>query len=56
MQQGSIIRSERKHGHAVWQFRWSETGPQDNVFTASEWSEQLKNMPALKQFVTPSRA
>jgi hypothetical protein len=28
----------------------------DNVFTASEWSEQLKNMPALKQFVTPSRA
>jgi integrase len=28
MQQGSIIRCERKHGPAVWQFRWSETGPQ----------------------------
>jgi integrase len=28
MQQGSIIRSERKRGPAVWQFRWSETGPQ----------------------------
>ena len=28
MQQGSIIRSERKNGPAVWQFRWSETGPQ----------------------------
>jgi len=28
MQRGSIIRSERKHGPAVWQFRWSETGPQ----------------------------
>ena len=28
MQQGSIIRCERKHAPAVWQFRWSETGPQ----------------------------
>jgi integrase len=28
MQQGSIIRSERKTWPAVWQFRWSETGPQ----------------------------
>ena len=28
MQQGSIIRCERKHGPAVWQFRWSETRPQ----------------------------
>ena len=28
MQQGSIIRAERKHGPAVWQFRWSETGSQ----------------------------
>ena len=28
MQQGSIIKAERKHGPAVWQFRWSETGPQ----------------------------
>jgi hypothetical protein len=28
MQRGSIIRCERKHGPAVWQFRWSETGPQ----------------------------
>jgi integrase len=27
MQQGSIIRCERKYGPAVWQFRWSETGP-----------------------------
>lgn len=28
MQQGSIIKAERKHGPAVGQFRWSETGPQ----------------------------
>ena len=28
MQQGSIIKDERKHGPAVWQFRWSETGSQ----------------------------
>jgi integrase len=28
MQQGSVIMSERKHGPAVWQFRWSETGAQ----------------------------
>ena len=26
MQQGSVIKSERKYGPAVWQFRWSETG------------------------------
>lgn len=24
MQQGSIIRTHRKHGPDVWQFRWSE--------------------------------
>ncbi len=28
VQQGSIIKAERKHGPAVWQFRWSETGSQ----------------------------
>ena len=28
MQQGSIIKAERKHGPAVWLFRWSETGSQ----------------------------
>lgn len=28
MQQGSVIMSVRKHGPAVWQFRWSETGAQ----------------------------
>ena len=28
MQQASIIKAERKHGPAVWQFRWSETGSQ----------------------------
>jgi integrase len=27
MQRGSLIRSERKHGPAVWQFRWSDKGP-----------------------------
>ena len=26
MQQGSLIRSNRKYGPDVWQFRWSETG------------------------------
>jgi len=26
MQHGSLIRSIRKHGPDVWQFRWSETG------------------------------
>jgi hypothetical protein len=26
MQHGSLIRSTRKHGPDVWQFRWSETG------------------------------
>jgi integrase len=27
MQRGSLIKSERKHGPAVWQFRWSDKGP-----------------------------
>ena len=29
MQQGSLIRRERKHGPAVWQFRWSDKGPDE---------------------------
>jgi integrase len=28
MQQGSLIRSNRKRGPDVWQFRWAERGPQ----------------------------
>ena len=28
MQQGSLIRSERKQGPAGWQFRWSDRGPE----------------------------
>jgi integrase len=28
MQRGSLIRCERKHGPAVWQFRWSDRGPE----------------------------
>jgi len=27
MQRGSLVRSKRKHGPDVWQFRWSERGP-----------------------------
>jgi integrase len=28
MQHGSLIKNNRKHGPDVWQFRWSEKGPQ----------------------------
>ncbi len=28
MQHGSLIKNVRKHGPCVWQFRWSEKGPQ----------------------------
>jgi hypothetical protein len=28
MQHGSLIKNIRKHGPGVWQFRWSEKGPQ----------------------------
>jgi hypothetical protein len=28
MQQGSLIRSARKRGPDVWQFRWADSGPQ----------------------------
>ncbi len=27
MQQGSLIRSNRKRGPDVWQFRWADRGP-----------------------------
>jgi hypothetical protein len=27
MQQGSLIRSARKRGPDVWQFRWGDRGP-----------------------------
>ena len=27
MQRGCMKRKNRKHGPDVWQFRWSETGP-----------------------------
>jgi len=27
MQQGRMIRTERRHGPAVWEFRWREPGP-----------------------------
>jgi integrase len=27
MQRGSLIQKERKQGPAVWQFRWSDKGP-----------------------------
>ena len=27
MQQGSLIRSARKRGPDVWQFRWADRGP-----------------------------
>ena len=54
MQQGSIIRSERKHGPDVWQFRWSETGPQGQrvyrkrvVGTVEEYA----NSEAVREFV-----
>ena len=29
MQHGSLIKSVRKYGPDVWQFRWSEKGPQN---------------------------
>jgi hypothetical protein len=28
MQHGSLIKSDRKRGPDVWQFRWAERGPQ----------------------------
>jgi hypothetical protein len=31
MQQGSIIKAERKSGLDVWEFRWREPGPDATV-------------------------
>jgi integrase len=54
MQQGSIIRCERKHGPAVWQFRWSETGPQgQRVYRKRVVGtvEEYVNSEAVREFV-----
>jgi integrase len=54
MQQGSIIRSERKQGPAVWQFRWSETGPQgQRVYRKRVVGtvEDYANPEAVREFV-----
>ena len=64
MQQGSIIRSERKHGPAVWQFRWSETGPQGQrvyrkrvVGTVEEYANSEAVRESVKALITkPSPA
>ncbi len=62
MQQGSIIRSERKHGPAVWQFRWSETGPQGQriyrkrvVGTVEEYASSDAIRDSVKSLIAKSR-
>jgi hypothetical protein len=45
MQQGSLIRSNRKRGPGVWQFRWAERGPQGNASIAKESSAQCASTP-----------
>ena len=58
MQQGSIIMSERKRGPAVWQLRWSETGPQGQrvyrkrvVGTIEEYADSEAVREAFKSFI-----
>jgi hypothetical protein len=36
MQHGFMQRVCRKRGPDVWQFRWSETGPDENVIVKLE--------------------
>jgi hypothetical protein len=44
MQQGSLIRSARKRGPDVWQFRWIGDRT-ESASIASGLSEQLANAP-----------
>lgn len=38
MQQGSLIRSNRKRGPAVWQFRWADRSPHDSHSSSGQRS------------------
>ena len=55
MQQGSVIMSERKHGPAVWQFRWSETGAQGQRLYRKRVVGTVEEYPTPKQFARHSR-
>jgi len=45
MQQGSLIRSARKRGPDVWQFRWADRGPYGKRIYRKRVIEQLANTP-----------
>jgi len=45
MQQGSLIRSARKRGPDVWQFRWADRGPYRKRIYRKRGSAQLANTP-----------
>jgi hypothetical protein len=55
MQQGSIIMSERKHGPAVWQFRWSEIGTQWQRVYRKRVVGTIEEYAIPKRFARPSR-
>jgi integrase len=59
MQRGSLIRSDRKQGPAVWQFRWSEKDPNGKrvyrkrvIGTVEEYSDTEAARHALACLVT----
>jgi integrase len=61
MQQASIIKAERKHGPAVWQFRWSETGSQGQrvyrkrvVGTIEEYADSEAVREAFRSLIAKS--
>ena len=62
MQRGSIIKCERKHGPAVWQFRWSESGPDGQrvyrkrvVGTVEDYANSEAVRESVKALITRSR-
>lgn len=58
MQNGSVIRAERRRGPDVWEFRWREAGPDGNrkhrrMVLGSV--EQLRDESAARQAISALR-
>ncbi len=54
MQRGSLIKIERKLGPAVWQFRWSDKGPQGKRIYRKQvigTVEEYEDAEAARRFV-----
>jgi len=61
MQRGSLVKSKRKQGPEVWQFRWSEKGPNTKrvyrrrvIGTVDEYPDEAAARCAVEVLVSES--